>query len=284
MLKLFKTENVTDRIIRITDVTHVSSFLAIGEKEALLVDTGTGTGNIKDVVAALTDKPLKVLLTHGHVDHAFGAQPFEDVYMSHLDADLLKEHGDVQMRLDYANNAPLPEGERITEDMLIPAPRMDKIKDLKDGDSFDLGGLTVEVHALPGHTAGSMTVLFKEDRVLLTGDACNTGTWLFLPSCPPLETYYDTLLAYRNKLADKFDKLVLSHGNDIYTCELLDIVIETCKRVLDGTDDAVSADFMGMIVCNAAATKMTERGPVRIDGKFGNITYNPKNIFRPKNI
>lgn len=53
------------------------------------------------------------------------------------------------------------------EEILTPKPDIKKMKDLKDGDVFNLGGMTVEVYALPGHTPGTMTVLFKEDRILL---------------------------------------------------------------------------------------------------------------------
>lgn len=280
MNSYFEMTEITNRITRITDITCVSMFLAVGEKEAALIDTGTGIGNIKEAVRSLTDKPVKVLLTHGHVDHAFGAAAFEDVSMSHLDAAVLEEHADMDMRIDYVKNSPLPECKKVTPDMLAPKPEIDRIKDLKDGDVFDLGGLTLEVYALPGHTPGSMTVLFREDRLLLTGDACNPQTFLFAADCPPVEEYKETLTAYREWMKGKYDRIILSHGNDFLSSELLDVVIETCGSVLRGTDDAVRSDFMGDVVYSAAATEMTEQGPRRLDGKIGNIIYSRKNIFR----
>lgn len=279
-MKYFEVEKVTDRITRITDVTGVSMFLAVGEKEAALVDTGTGIGDLREMVSSLTDKPVKVLLTHGHVDHAFGAAAFKNVFMNRLDAEILEAHADMQKRVEYANLMPLPDGQRITEDMLAPKPDAGRMQDLKDGDVFDLGGLTLEVYAFPGHTPGSMTVLFKEDRLLLTGDACNPSTFLFFAGSPSVEEYRETLAAYRERMKGKYDRIILSHGNEFLDSTLLDVVAETCDSVLKGTDDAVRSDFMGEEAYSAAAVAMTERGPRRLDGKVGNIVYSRKNIFR----
>ena len=46
-------------------------FLLEGSEKALLIDTGTGLFDIPALVAELTDKPLIVALTHGHVDHIY---------------------------------------------------------------------------------------------------------------------------------------------------------------------------------------------------------------------
>ena len=276
----FETEKVTEHITRLTDITRVSMFLAVGEREAALIDTGTGIGNLKEAVKGLTEKPVKVLLTHGHLDHAFGASAFETIYMNPLDKWILDEHGDMQMRFDYVKNSPLPEGTKLTADMFAPKPEFTKMIALKDGDVFDLGGLTIEIYALPGHTPGSMAVLFREERLLLTGDACNPGTWIFAPGCPSVEEYRDTLVTFRERTRGKYDRILLSHGNSLLESELLDVVIETCGRVLNGTDDAIRSEFLGMEVYSAAETEMTQYGPQRLDGKIGNIIYNRNNIYR----
>lgn len=44
--------------------------------------------------------------------------------------------------------------------------------DLKDGDRLDLGdGKTLEIFHTPGHSKGSVSLLFDKDRALFTGDA-----------------------------------------------------------------------------------------------------------------
>ena len=59
----------------------VQSFLVVGEERAALIDTGAGMGNLAKEVKEITDKPLYVLNTHGHVDHAGGNGQFPVVYL-----------------------------------------------------------------------------------------------------------------------------------------------------------------------------------------------------------
>ena len=275
----FKIEKITERIIRITDVTYVSMFLAIGETSAVLIDTGTGIGDIHEVVRKFTDKPIQVLITHGHVVHAFGAAPFQDVFMSHLDRKVYMEHSNIDLRFNYVKKAPLPKGKLIQPEMLAPARSIDKIADLKEGDVFNLGNLTLQVYALPGHTVGSMTILFKEDRLLLTGDACNQGTFMFFPDCLSVKNYMENLKAYRIRLNGKYDKIIVSHGEQLLPSKLIDVMIETCGNILKGKDDSIPCPFLGEDVYAAAAFKMTEAGHIRLDGKIGNIIYNKNNLY-----
>ncbi len=65
------------------------------------------------------------------------------------------------------------------EEDYIPVVPADSFQDLKEGDVFDLGGISVEIYACPGHTKGSLCMLVREERTLITGDACNTFTFLF---------------------------------------------------------------------------------------------------------
>ena len=55
------------------------SYLLEGEDRAVLVDTGTGIGDIKAVVAELTALPVSVVLTHEHYDHVAGAWRYDSI-------------------------------------------------------------------------------------------------------------------------------------------------------------------------------------------------------------
>ncbi|MDE5865426.1 MAG: MBL fold metallo-hydrolase, partial [Lachnospiraceae bacterium] len=80
----FRTEKISRRITRIYAFSSELMYLVEGDNEAALIDSGSGIGFVRPLVEKLTDKPLKVLLTHGHVDHAMGASEFppESVYIS----------------------------------------------------------------------------------------------------------------------------------------------------------------------------------------------------------
>lgn len=59
--------------------------MIVGEHHALLFDTGYGFGDLKSLVRAVTDKPLYVVNSHGHVDHACGNAQFGSAYIHPLD-------------------------------------------------------------------------------------------------------------------------------------------------------------------------------------------------------
>ena len=72
----FKTEKISEHITRIHGFCTEFMYLIEGSKAAVLIDTGCGFYSLKDCIHNLTNKPLKVLITHGHVDHAMGANEF----------------------------------------------------------------------------------------------------------------------------------------------------------------------------------------------------------------
>lgn len=65
----------------VIDHGMVRSFLFIGEKEALLVDSGFGAGLVKGLVASVTDLPIRVVYTHSDKDHFGNAEDFENRWM-----------------------------------------------------------------------------------------------------------------------------------------------------------------------------------------------------------
>ena len=88
----FRSEKVTEHIIRIEDGTDVCEYLITGEERALLIDTGYGIGDLRGYVESLSPLPLSVYITHGHVDHASGAGQFSDLHMDSADFALQQDH------------------------------------------------------------------------------------------------------------------------------------------------------------------------------------------------
>jgi len=72
---------IADKTWLISDYYLDNYYLAVGDKKAALIDTGCGIGNVLDEVRVgnvldevreITDLPVEVLLTHGHLDHCGG--------------------------------------------------------------------------------------------------------------------------------------------------------------------------------------------------------------------
>ena len=113
-------------------------FLVVGERRALLIDTGAGETDLKAAVDSITDKPVDVVNTHNHGDHMAANGAFGRVFMHPADIAGVK---------DPAGLVPVTEGYR-----------------------FDLGGREVEVIETPGHTPGSISLLDRVSGILFTGD------------------------------------------------------------------------------------------------------------------
>ena len=130
--------NQVRKCIWTVDDGEVREYLVIGTEQALLLDTGAAPG-VKAAVKALTSLPVIAVNSHAHGDHTGGNAEFQMVYAS------------------------APAKRRI--------PDQARMSTVTEGDSFDLGGCRLEVLALPGHTAGDIGLLCREEEWLLAGDA-----------------------------------------------------------------------------------------------------------------
>ena len=141
--------------------------LLVGTHHALLFDTGYGFGSLKDVVRSITDKPLYVVNSHGHVDHACGNQAFGGAYIHPLDMELCREHNGPQMRRAELDVAEVPPDFDLDAHLRLGTG---ELKPVGEGDTFDLGGVTLQVIHLPGHTAGSIGLWCPEKKLLYVGE------------------------------------------------------------------------------------------------------------------
>ena len=275
-------EKIHPNVTRIWDVSRTAMYLVEGSDAAALIDTGVGVGSLKTVVESITDKPVVVLLTHGHVDHAMGAGEFDKVYMNSADRPIYAEHSLFQVRQGYVSGAAMTGGNpeliaSVKETDFIPAFDAACFHELRSDDKFDLGGVSVEVLDAPGHTPGSMVMLIPELRMLLLGDACNAFTYLFDKSCPTVAEYKETLLKLKAKVDGKFDRTLYSHGIGEGAFDMMDRVIAVCDDIMEGRVDNVPfRGFSGEPVCIAKAMDFQRFG--RADGGEGNIVYDPNKI------
>lgn len=229
----------------ISEFYLVNAFFLVGEEKAVLFDTGCGIGNLREICERITDKPITVMLTHGHFDHTGGLYQFTDCDVYMHPADLAMNTGNNEMRASYASSrgeVRFP-GEKNRLAMLARIPEeepeavsLEITKPLAEGDVFDVGGSTITVYETPGHTDGSVAFLVEPQRVLVSGDTVNNS--IILKRQPNNET---TLIEEFNKtcrklwdLGDRYDTLAVGHDGFSWEKHLVLDYVDLSQAILDG--------------------------------------------------
>ncbi len=197
-------------------------YLLEGSERALLIDAGWGCGRLREYVERLTDKPVVVVDTHGHLDHAGGNGWWDEVHL-HADA-----------AADVANMAVLPERLRL------PYPDYRKVF-VGEGHVFDLGQRQVEVIEIAAHAAGSIALLDRQTGMLFAGDEIDSGQVLLFDyrSNDPalLTTLVEKHLGNMLKLKARqkeFSSICPAHNGAPLACSYLDDFIELDRAILEG--------------------------------------------------
>lgn len=277
-MQLFTTRKLSPSTTCIADITQVYSFLIEGDKEALLIDTGSGAGDIKAFVESLTTKPVSVILTHGHGDHAAGAAGFDKVYLNQADWKLVKYHATMERKKEYVAFVLGGMPPELDDNAFCPE-RTAEYLPLEDGQIFDLGGVILEAVVVPGHTQGMTCILNKTERSILFGDACNPSVFLWAEESSSVEEYKESLLRLKER-EDQYDTVYLSHGEPIIDKSILDSVIQVCDDILNDKSDM--QPFLFMDYQGLKSAKQTDAQGRRIDGGIGNVVYNSQKIYKSK--
>lgn len=183
---MFDIAKIRDRVWRIWDTDKDTFYLVEGDHTAAVIDTGITQGaEITPMLRQLTDKPMILVLTHAHIDHFHHMDEFDTVYMCHEEFKLGPEilrHMMAGKDLDLESTIPMETGTKI-----------------------DLGGRTLEICHVPGHTPGSVAIYDDLDDLLFTGDAIGSGcgVWMQLPGSSSLTEYEQSLRTFLHWCVEK---------------------------------------------------------------------------------
>ncbi|MCQ2507427.1 MAG: MBL fold metallo-hydrolase [Dorea sp.] len=265
----FTHKRLDDQITMIRDFFGDIMYLIQDEEKAILIDTGFGVGSLRSYVDMLTGgKPVTVLLTHGHMDHAMGAPEFDDVYMSPLDDKQYRDHEDPKYR-SAIMKVVLGKAYESQKTAIIPSQDLN-YKPLLPGMTFALCGLTIRIFAAAGHTYGSVAMLLEEKRILILGDSCNDNVLLLDDNATNVSGYLDSMTRLEAETKDLYDRVFFSHGHNEGVAGYIASAIEVCKDILAGRSEEIPYQFLGFPLLAAKARDKRLR---RYDGGLANIAY-----------
>jgi glyoxylase-like metal-dependent hydrolase (beta-lactamase superfamily II) len=134
-------------------------------KKGVVVDPGGDIEQIEAAIAQVGMVPEKILLTHGHIDHAGAA------------AELRERLGGIPIEGPHVYERPLLDNlEKQGEAYGIPARAVTPDRWLDDGDTVSAAGHTFEVLHCPGHSPGSVVLVNRAQRFALMGDVLFQGS------------------------------------------------------------------------------------------------------------
>jgi hydroxyacylglutathione hydrolase len=135
-------------------------------KIGAVVDPGGDLARIEDAIARVGLKVEKILLTHGHVDHAAGAAALKERLGG---VPIEGPHSADKFLLDGLATQGRAFGER-------DARNVTPDRWLTEGDSVAAAGTNFAVLHCPGHSPGSVVLVEPGQRFALVGDVLFSGS------------------------------------------------------------------------------------------------------------
>lgn len=133
-------------------------------KVGAIVDPGGDVPVILDAIRQSGVAIEKILLTHGHIDHAGGAAELAET----LGVPIEGPHPEDLFLLEALDKSGAQYG--------MNARPVTPDRWLKQGDTVTVGDLVFSVHEAPGHTPGSVVFFNDANRFALVGDVLFSGS------------------------------------------------------------------------------------------------------------
>ncbi|CAM4750640.1 unnamed protein product [Rotaria magnacalcarata] len=246
----FQVYRVRPNVFAIYEPYHweeTISYLVVGSKHSLLIDTGMGIGNIQKVIDSLvpSSATLKVINTHTHHDHTGDNWRFPG-RLSGVDSDFVKQNS--KGSIEEAQNEIKPGmmwETYLPEDFNPKNYRYHPYEInnyVKENDRIDLGqGQELQVISTPGHSPDSISLLDEKQRLLFAGDVFYPGPILLYRPETNLQDYLKSLEKL-TEICSKIDLILPGHNIPNVEPKLIIKAAQAIREVMNGKSMAKKID------------------------------------------
>jgi len=134
-------------------------------KQAWVVDPGGNVPRILEAIEKLGLKVERILLTHGHIDHAGGAAALRDALAVPLDGPDERDAFLLDGLAEQGRTYGMDDARDVRPDRW-----------LHEGDTLAVGEHRFEALHCPGHTPGHLVFVNRKSRFALVGDVLFRGS------------------------------------------------------------------------------------------------------------
>jgi hydroxyacylglutathione hydrolase len=153
-------------IVPVTPFEQNCSIVACtATNRAAIVDPGGDVARIREAIDKLKVEPEKILLTHGHIDHAGGAAELAEALSLPIEGP--------DERDDFLLQGLVGQGARFG---IEGVRNVTPTRWLVEGETVSIGDLTFNVLHVPGHTPGHLVFVNVPTRFALVGDTLFQGS------------------------------------------------------------------------------------------------------------
>jgi glyoxylase-like metal-dependent hydrolase (beta-lactamase superfamily II) len=203
---------------------EVRGALIVGERGAAVWDTLSQPRDMLPFLPLIGQRELAIVYSHADWDHIWGTAGLPYAGARILAHALARERFGTEVRATLTERqAAQP---RAWDDVVLVPPT--EVFDRER--SIDLGGMTLSLHHLPGHTVDCIVGLIPERGVLLAGDTVETPCPV-VPADSPLAAWIAEL---RRWAADQRVRAVIPAHGTIGGREILEQNAEYLQGILSG--------------------------------------------------
>ncbi len=158
-------EGLKAAIIQVTPFQQNCSLIWDDEtKKGAVIDPGGDLDRIEAALAQVKFTPEKIILTHGHIDHAGGAAVLRDK----LKVEIEGPHIADKFLLDNLEKQGIAYG--------FDARNVTPDRWLDEGDQVTIGRFAFGIRHCPGHSPGSVVLLNAAQKFAVVGDVLFRGS------------------------------------------------------------------------------------------------------------